>query len=269
MRLNILAFAAGVIVLQMQPQLPPASLWTLAGLLLALPAMRWQGAWPGRLLGVLACFALGFAWAGWRAEIRLADALPTAWEGRDVEVVGVVATLPQDFSQGTRFEFAVEKLLTAPDRKYPWGATAVVPQRIMLSWYQGQRDGEEFVRQPLRPGERWQMTVRLKRPHGNSNPNGFDYEAWLLERDIRATGYVRQNPPSAWPKWSGNRSMSSSVCALACVIRLPRCCRRSATPGPAFWWRWWWATSGRFRAICGPPSIAAERRISCRSPAST
>jgi len=185
MRLNILAFAAGVIVLQMQPQLPPASLWTLAGLLLALPAMRWQGAWPGRLLGVLACFALGFAWAGWRAEIRLADALPTAWEGRDVEVVGVVATLPQDFSQGTRFEFAVEKVSTA---------TAVVPQRIMLSWYQGQRDGEEFVRQPLRPGERWQMTVRLKRPHGNSNPNGFDYEAWLLERDIRATGYVRQNP---------------------------------------------------------------------------
>ncbi len=67
-------------------------------------------------------------------------------------------------------------------------------KRIMLSWYQGNRDGEEFVRQPLRPGERWQMTVRLKRPHGNSNPNGFDYEAWLLERDIRATGYVRQNP---------------------------------------------------------------------------
>ena len=65
----------------------------------------------------------------------------------------------------------------------------------MLSWYQGQRDGEEFVRQPLRPGERWQLTVRLKRPHGNANPHGFDYEAWLLERNIRATGYVRQNPP--------------------------------------------------------------------------
>jgi competence protein ComEC len=33
--------------------------------------------------------------------------------------------------------------------------------------------------------------VRLKRPHGNANPHGFDYEAWLLERGIRATGTVR------------------------------------------------------------------------------
>ena len=186
MRLIILAFAAGIIVLQMQLELPSAGLWALAGGLLALPAVRWRRAWTGRLLGVLAFFALGFAWAAWRADIRLADALGAEWEGRDIEVIGVVATLPQDFSQGTRFEFAVEKPLTA---------TAIVPQRIMLSWYQGQRDGEEFVRQPVRPGERWQMTVRLKRPHGNANPGGFDYEAWLLERNIRATGYVRQNPP--------------------------------------------------------------------------
>ena len=186
MRLNILAFAAGVIALQMQPELPLVWPWALAGLLLALPAFHWRGGWPARLIGILACLALGFAWAAWRAEIRLADALPAAWEGRDIEVVGVVATLPQDFSQGSRFEFAVETVSTA---------TAVVPARIMLSWYQGNRDGEEFVRQPLRPGERWQMTVRLKRPHGNANPNGFDYEAWLLERNIRATGYVRPAPP--------------------------------------------------------------------------
>ncbi|MBK8891477.1 MAG: DNA internalization-related competence protein ComEC/Rec2 [Dechloromonas sp.] len=195
MRLNILAFAAGIIALQMQPELPAAWPWALAGLALAVPAVRWRNVPPVRVLGVLACLALGFAWAAWRADIRLADALPAAWEGRDIEVVGVVAALPQDFSQGSRFEFAVERRLTAPDRKYPWGATAVVPERIILSWYQGQRDGEEFVHQPVHPGERWQMTVRLKRPHGNANPNGFDYEAWLLERNIRATGYVRQNPP--------------------------------------------------------------------------
>jgi len=186
MRLNILAFAAGIIALQMQPELPMVWPWALAGLLLGVPAMVWRSNWPARLIGILACLALGLAWAAWRAEIRLADALPGAWEGRDIEVVGVVAALPQEFSQGSRFEFAVETVSTA---------TAVVPPRIMLSWYQGQRDGEEFVRLPLKPGERWQLTVRLKRPHGNANPNGFDYEAWLLERNIRATGYVRQNPP--------------------------------------------------------------------------
>jgi competence protein ComEC len=44
---------------------------------------------------------------------------------------------------------------------------------------------------PLHAGERWRFTVRLKRPHGNVNPHGFDYEGWLFERGIGATGYVR------------------------------------------------------------------------------
>jgi competence protein ComEC len=69
---------------------------------------------------MLACGALGFAWAGWRADLRLADELAAEWEGQDVEVVGVIATLPQDFSHGTRFEFALESTLTA---------AAIVPPR--------------------------------------------------------------------------------------------------------------------------------------------
>lgn len=184
MRLNILAFAAGVLILQMQPELPAAGGWLAAGGLLVLPRLRWRG-WPVRLLALAGCLALGFAWAGWRAEIRLADQLGTDWEGRDVEMVGVIASLPQDFSNGTRFEFDVNSVSTV---------AAVVPGRIMLSWYQGRRDDEQFERLPVRPGERWRFTVRLKRPHGNANPGGFDYEAWLLERNIRATGYIRPNP---------------------------------------------------------------------------
>jgi competence protein ComEC len=33
--------------------------------------------------------------------------------------------------------------------------------------------------------------VRLKRPHGLSNPGSFDSEAWLLNEGLRATGYVQ------------------------------------------------------------------------------
>lgn len=184
MRLKILAFAAGALFVQVQPALPEFLPWALAGALLGLPRLRYSGA-PARWLVVLACFALGVSWAAWRAEIRLADRLDSAWEGRDIEVVGVVASLPQDFSQGTRFEFC-------PD--FPLTAGVKLPDRVMLSWYQGRRDGEDFMRLPVKPGERWRFTVRLKRPHGNANPGGFDYEAWLLERNIRATGYIRQNP---------------------------------------------------------------------------
>jgi competence protein ComEC len=79
-----------------------------------------------------------------------------------------------------------------------------------LSWYRaagwqeiGEGDEEESLPpQPPRAGERWQLRVRLKRPHGHVNPGGFDYEGWLLERDIRATGYVRA--PSRKPAASAN-----------------------------------------------------------------
>src|SRR3989449_977896 len=81
--------------------------------------------------------------------------------------------------RGVRFDFDVES------------SEPGVPQHIALSWYEGfSPDGPQEVR-PVRAGERWRFTARLRRPHGSANPHGFDYEAWLLERGIRATGYVR------------------------------------------------------------------------------
>ena len=173
MRLNILAFATGVLWLQMQPELPLWWPWELGAgvlflpfffssaqslppspVLLQVPSPARRSDWPARLLVMLACGALGIAWAGWRADLRLADELAAEWEGQDVEVVGVIATLPQDFSHGTRFEFALESTLTA---------AAIVPPRIMLSWYQGRRD-DSPERLVVLPGERWRFTVRLKRP---------------------------------------------------------------------------------------------------------
>ncbi len=60
----------------------------------------------------------------------------------------------------------------------------------------------ELLRQApeLRAGERWQMNVRLKAPHGNSNPHGFDYELWLWEQGLQATGYVRAGPNDPPPQ---------------------------------------------------------------------
>ena len=179
MRSAILAFAAGVLLLQTSGELPPPLLWLVGGGLACLPAVIC--ARPAtRALFLIGCLLLGFGWAAWRAEFRLADQLGREWEGRDVEVIGTVAGLPQDFERGVRFEFAVEQWLTDG---------AVVPERLQLAWYEGR------TAQPaVRPGERWRFTVRLKRPHGGANPGGFDYEAWLLERGIRATGYVRPGP---------------------------------------------------------------------------
>ena len=134
MRLNILAFAAGVLGLQMQPALPAWVPLAVGGLLLCLPRLRWSNG-IARVMVALGCLALGVAWASWRAEIRLADQLAADWEGRDVEVIGVIAGLPQDFSNGTRFEFDVKTRLTVavliesakPYRQKTSGASPVSP----------------------------------------------------------------------------------------------------------------------------------------------
>ena len=171
MRAFALAFVAGAALLQQQAELPDFP-WGLAGLALLLAAALV----PRRFrLGPLLCAGLvaGFGWAAWRAEVRMADALPVALEGRDVEVEGVVAGLAQRNERGTRFLFDVRH--------------AAVPRTVLLTWY------DDAPR--LAPGESWRFTVRLKRPRGASNPHAFDFETWALERGIRATGYVRTKPP--------------------------------------------------------------------------
>jgi competence protein ComEC len=129
-------------------------------------------------------FVLGFAFAAGRAHWRLADELPAAQEGKDIAVVGVVSGLPQAFERGLRFDFEVEQ------------AEATLPRHLSLAWYRGFREEEWHRFREVHPGERWRFAVRLKRPHGNANPYGFDYEGWLFERGIRATGYVRTNVPT-------------------------------------------------------------------------
>jgi competence protein ComEC len=182
--MSILGFAVGVGFLQQQAALPG---WGVLAALAAVSAGLTLAAWSGQgrrrqSLACLAALLAGFAWAAGFGQWRLADRLPLENEGRDIRVTGVVAGLPQAYENGVRFDFAVEQ------------AEAEVPSKISLTWYRGWRaeESDEWHAAPeLHAGERWQLTVRLKRPHGNLNPQGFDFEAWLFERGVRATGYVR------------------------------------------------------------------------------
>ena len=188
----LIALAAGIGVLQTQAALPSPAAWPMfAALVLAgaAGAVSRIGihAWTrgiARGLVVSAAALAGFGYAAWRADLRLADALPTAWEGQDIVVVGVVDDLPRASDRGHRFALRVER-----DRD---AGSAVVPSRLSLSWHGGSRWDEAVVDPPtIRAAERWTLHVRLRRPHGNINPGGFDLEAWLLERNLRATGFVR------------------------------------------------------------------------------
>ena len=174
-----LFFTFGVWYLQQQAALPALpAYWPLAAIVLLLPRPNGRLPAAARRGAMLLCAALlGFGYAAWMAQHRLSDALPDEWQGKNITITGTVDEMPRLHERGVRFAFDVESVQTEG---------AHVPRHIQLTTYDG--DGSD----PLQPGagERWQFTVRLKQPHGTSNPYSFDFEAWALERDIRAIGYV-------------------------------------------------------------------------------
>lgn len=186
-RLLILSFALGCAFLQTRPALPAlAWLWLLPPLLLGAAWLPADG-WPGRgrrALALALAGLMGFFYAAGRAELRLAEHLDARWEGRDVSLTGRVLDLPEPTPRGVRFSFAIEAA----------GAPGTgLPDRVQLTY--PAPAGEVIV--PPRGGDCLTLTARLFRPHGQVNPHGFDYEAWLLERGIRATGYLRGAPRPA------------------------------------------------------------------------
>ncbi|GIX22766.1 MAG: DNA internalization-related competence protein ComEC/Rec2 [Gammaproteobacteria bacterium] len=172
-----LAFAAGVLALQMQATLPPRA---LTGTALAVAA--WA-AWRRPEDRPIAAFLLGFAWAAWQAQGRLDGGVTAAALGRDLRVEGAVVSLPERHGGVHRFDFRVDHLLDGPT------AALRTPAVVRLSVYRPKR-GAALPQ----AGERWRLRVRLKPVHGQRNPGTFDYETWAFARGVRGSGYVRAGP---------------------------------------------------------------------------
>ena len=140
MRALALGWLAGTLWLQTRADLPPlllsSSLMVVGALalgLLALDVLNVLTSMRGKvyvriMLLVLAGAALGAGWSALVAQQRLAEALPAELEGKDLQLTGIVASLPNRFDDGQRFVFEVE---SASD-----GSRAVtIPSRIALGWY--------------------------------------------------------------------------------------------------------------------------------------
>src|SRR5262245_10928247 len=123
MSAQVLAFAAGVLVLQLQPALPPVAwCWALPACVPAAAILTRARALAPRAFSLALCTAVGFLWALFMAHGRMDDRLPSHLEGRDLEIVGVVSSLPSVAEPSVRFELDVE---SAPEG---------VPRRIQLAW---------------------------------------------------------------------------------------------------------------------------------------
>jgi len=157
---TVIAFTAGVLAVHQLAVLPAAPALALASVPALLP-WRGRALWAAALLGVLL--------TAWRAEARLAERWPAARHGEEHVVTGHVASLPEREGRNWRFVF---------EPREPG-----FPQRVRAAWYR--------TDEPLRAGECWRFTLRLRAVHGSLNPGGFDYEGWLFREGIGATASVR------------------------------------------------------------------------------
>ncbi len=136
--------------------------------------------WP-----VIPWFVAGFLLAAWHAEAVLNSRLGAEWLDREVTVVGVVAGLPDHDEQKSRFLLSLEQVCEVDSP----ACVNVSGVRVRMSWY---RDAPT-----LKAGQRWRLNVKLRQPHGFMNPGGFDFEKWLFQQRIVATGYVRKSELAA------------------------------------------------------------------------
>jgi len=121
-------------------------------------------------------FLAGMVWVVSWSIWQSAGQLPSALEGQDINVRGIVTGLPVGDKSRIKFDL---KVLSSEQSAFP--------DKIRLNWY--------HPPETIRTGQYWQLTVRLKKPHGYSNPGSFNYEQWLFIQGIGATGYVRSRSP--------------------------------------------------------------------------
>jgi competence protein ComEC len=186
----MLACTLGIVSISFVPQLPAFG-WILLPLICSVLACFW------RPLRWVAGLALGMSWGIYYGCERTAQWIPGAWEGLDISVSGVVVSLPRVNELSQRFELRVEEVMNCAELD-PSPAGCDIEGRLILSWYQ---------KEVVRPGEKWLFKVRLNRPHGHANPATFDYEGWLFQRDVAATGYIRLDDKNRRIAASGNRAM--------------------------------------------------------------
>lgn len=174
MRTGIIAFFVGILLFYQLPILPNGMTdfyWVILLvflIVLALTKPRFR---------LVIFFICGSFWAFYRADLVLSHQLPQSLEAQDLVVQGTVSDLPKESSRRQQFVFDVDtlddELLDDSDH-----------YRFILNWYEP--DSID-----LNSGERWQFSIRVKRPNGFMNPGGRDYEASLFQQGINATGYVK------------------------------------------------------------------------------
>jgi competence protein ComEC len=127
---------------------------------------------------VFLAIVFGFLWSWVFVLFELKHRLPDYLESKTIMTEGLIVSIPEHRAKSIRFIFSFN--LIDP----PFSQTI----KALIVWYH-----PENIK--LHVGQRWQFALRLKRPHNLWNPGGFDYQTWLMQQHIHATGYVVSKIP--------------------------------------------------------------------------
>lgn len=154
-----LACFAGVSAVSFATDLP-----SLSGVALVLPVLLTVRRQP-----LVAALVLGASLAAADARLRIDERLDASLAGSDLTVKAQVI----DFVDRRQVARLLIRPLDRPD----------LPRRLRVSWY----DPDVVPGY----GQCWELTLRLRLPRGYLNAGRFDYERWLFEQNLGATGYIR------------------------------------------------------------------------------
>lgn len=167
----------GIISAGYLPQLPPLIYVAIVSpLLILLSAFTAKYFSP---LKFFAAFMAGMTYGICAGHLYLAEQLDQQLVGQDIFVEGKVVDLPEEDSRRQLFSLKVRKAYGNEDGTDVFNN---FPNLIHLSSYGSLR---------VKTGEQWRFRVKLKRPRGFVNPDGYDYQVSLLRQGIGATGYIK------------------------------------------------------------------------------
>ena len=194
----------------------------------------------------------GSLWAAALAHVRMADWLAPELEGRDLDVVGVVSSLPAVSERAVRFEFEVE---SADGER--------LPKKLLLAWHRSAWSEEgaallDAVRAPGRALAVHRAAAPAARPRQSLRLRLRSMAARARHRRDRIRAPTRRAKAPRLPQRSF--STTSKRRAKRCAIAFTRTSARR--PRPASSRRSPSATSARSRQRNGASSIAPASRTS-------
>ena len=187
----LLTFFLGAILSLFIPVVPEISLLFLI-LVFSLLLFLFKKTRPIAMMVFGACWVL-MAASQYQSRLSENNVVLEKSQKESIIIRGAIANIVHQKSNTNRFNFLVSH----------WQGRALsTPFLVRLNW--------KLPIEKLQQGQRWQLLVKLKPAHGLANIGSFNYQTWLKQQDIVATGYVK---PSTSKNIKNTKQLSNILLA--------------------------------------------------------